>query len=164
VPTPVATAAPTSSAQATSVVPQPVVPAAPAPIQCGPDEAPCKSGTYCDPQPLCSIGEDCPGVCLPNVQIRFSNVSFIPPFSNQPIPVSQKPQLDMAANLYIYSNGIRRARKRGGRFGRSCWTTVITSCIGIVYEKESWAVVSRYGQAVDTSGCWTGAEIATEQR
>lgn len=75
---------PTPSTQPAPVVP---VPEGPAPIKCGPDvPEPCRGNTYCDPQPLCSIGEDCPGVCLPIVQLGFSNVSFIPgsPMPDQP--------------------------------------------------------------------------------
>ncbi|QDS71862.1 hypothetical protein FKW77_010026 [Venturia effusa] len=46
-------------------------PAAGAPAKCGPGQPVCKDGTYCDPQPLCSIGEDCAGVCLPTLSAKF---------------------------------------------------------------------------------------------
>lgn len=47
-------------------------PVAGAPIKCGPGQPVCKDGTYCDPQPLCSIGEDCAGVCLPTFSAKVS--------------------------------------------------------------------------------------------
>jgi hypothetical protein len=40
------------------------------PQKCGPSFGKCATGTYCDPQPLCSIGEDCDGVCFAVVTMR----------------------------------------------------------------------------------------------
>jgi hypothetical protein len=49
------------------------------PPQCGPGKPKCTGRTYCDPQPLCSIGEDCDGVCLPQLLGRAAavDVSFL---------------------------------------------------------------------------------------
>jgi hypothetical protein len=54
-----------------SAVPDPV---AQGPAVCGPGMPKCTGNTYCDPQPLCSIGEDCAGVCLPILAARFDDV------------------------------------------------------------------------------------------
>ncbi|KAF2436314.1 hypothetical protein EJ08DRAFT_655982 [Tothia fuscella] len=61
VPTPVA-----SSPAGPPAVPPPPKPAAPgSPQVCGPGAPKCPEGLYCDPQPLCSIGnDDCAGICL----------------------------------------------------------------------------------------------------
>jgi hypothetical protein len=66
----------TSSALPPNLGPPPALPGAL--IPCGPGMDKCKADFYCDPQPLCSIGEDCPGVCLPvmaEIPERYTNVS-----------------------------------------------------------------------------------------
>jgi hypothetical protein len=75
----------TSKATSTSIANAPTGPAVTVPgqgpVKCGPGLAKCTGNTYCDPQPLCSIGEDCPGVCLPVFnEKRTVNVSL---FSGQ---------------------------------------------------------------------------------
>ena len=43
----------------------PGVPLLEAPTKCGPNLGRCDDQKYCDPQPLCTAGLDCPGLCLP---------------------------------------------------------------------------------------------------
>jgi len=54
----IAGASPTS---APSVV---IPPTMQSPAKCGPNLPACAETYYCDPQPLCTIGKDCPGLCL----------------------------------------------------------------------------------------------------
>jgi hypothetical protein len=42
------------------------------PARCGPNQPNCADGYYCDPQPLCSIGQNCPGLCLPKLASIYS--------------------------------------------------------------------------------------------
>jgi hypothetical protein len=42
------------------------------PPKCGPNIPNCAENYYCDPQPLCSIGQNCPGLCLPKLASQFS--------------------------------------------------------------------------------------------
>jgi hypothetical protein len=47
------------------------------PAKCGPNSPRCDDGLYCDPQPLCNIGLDCPGVCLPYYGGRYSQPDLV---------------------------------------------------------------------------------------
>jgi hypothetical protein len=42
------------------------------PARCGPNQPNCADGYYCDPQPLCAIGQNCPGLCLPKLASIYS--------------------------------------------------------------------------------------------
>jgi hypothetical protein len=42
------------------------------PARCGPNQPNCADAYYCDPQPLCAIGQNCPGLCLPKLASIYS--------------------------------------------------------------------------------------------
>lgn len=52
---------PSSSSGPSIVIPN----AMQAPSKCGPNLPSCAELYYCDPQPLCAIGKECPGLCFP---------------------------------------------------------------------------------------------------
>jgi hypothetical protein len=104
---------PTSTTSTTTATLGPPPPLPPVPAKCGPGMSKCIDNTYCDPQPLCSIGEDCPGICLPILNTDYVNV---------------RQSCLQACNMLTPQNREHSHGKHGGKSGRNCWMRANLSC------------------------------------